>query len=121
VRSFRLLKPLERLWRRFLTSRVHPYRARKTPNEVKSSDNHQRAVDTASRLARALRGACSIYAERGGNGNRRVQMAEVAPPDPAKWYPIATIQPDGSYSFKAELFDDPSIVVPSIGGWGPGD
>ena len=33
---------------------------------------------------------------------------------PAKWYLIATIQPDGSYSFKAELFDDALVMVPSI-------
>jgi len=105
------LKLLERLWRPFGSSRLHSYRLRKTP----ISDNHQRAIDTATRLARALGGAFSIYGEGGCSRNRRVQVAEAAPPDPAKWYLIATIQPNGSYSFKAELFDDASIVVPSIG------
>ena len=104
------LKSLERLWLRFRSSRVHSYPARKTP----ISDNHQRAIDTATPLARALCRAHSIYAEGGGVRNRRVQVAEAAPPDPAKWYLIATIEPDGSYSFKAELFDDASIIVPSI-------
>jgi len=115
------LKSVERLLRRFRSSRVDSSRAGKTSTEVKVRDNHQSAVDTATCLARALGSACSVYAERGVPGNRRVQMSEAAPPDRAnKWYPIATIQPDGSYSFNAELFDDASMVVPSIG-WGPDD
>jgi hypothetical protein len=116
------LKSLERLWLRIRSSRVDSARAGKAPLEVKVSDNHQSAVDTATRRAHALGCSCSIYAERGVSGNRRVLMAEAAAPDADnKWYRIATIRPDGSYSFEAELFDDALIVVPPISSWGPGD
>ena len=111
-----------RLLRRFRSSRVGSARAGKAPLEVKVSDNHQSAVDAATRRAHALGCSCSIYAERGVSGNRRVLMAEAAAPDgDNKWYRIATIRPDGSYSFEAELFDDALIVVPPISSWGPGD
>ena len=117
----RLPKSL-RLLRRFRSSRVDSSRAGKAPIEIKVSDNHQSADVTATRRARALGCSCSIYAERGVSGNRRVLMAEAAAPDPDnKWYRIATIRPDGCCSFKAELFDDASIVVPPISSWGPAD
>jgi hypothetical protein len=63
-----------------------------------TTDNQAWAFSEAKRRAAAMDGAYSIYRHR-INPDFMVRTVEAAPPHNARWVHVATIQPDGTYSF----------------------
>jgi hypothetical protein len=61
--------------------------------------NENWAFTEAVRRARVMGGAYSIY-QRGDSDDFILRTVEAAPPV-SPWKRVATIQPDGSYSFRA--------------------